>query len=364
MMTSFRIWIADLGVVDAVLAIALALALITVLNLRARRGARRPELLCTALFGAYLIVLAMVVLCPLPGLSPVPGSTPFTGSVGSEPPRFLISTTLHLRGFLGQGLANQNLQNLLLTVPFGLGLPFVVRWRDRWLVVACVVLPLILEGSQLLASLIAGWAYRSVDVNDYLANTAGALLGLALFTWAAWLVLLARPQGDAQRRHPARAAAASGVAVIAVAVALWSLGPAETTNYAHVCEGDPPANALRLLKDWTAYAEDGQLCLSYPQGSTASPAGSPDVAAFADDRGEVTVVGQAPAQTSRVVVTLPDGRSTEARLHPLDGLAGWLTFAARIDPDRASGTAITIDPATVRVESFTADGIRGRGRRQ
>jgi glycopeptide antibiotics resistance protein len=210
MSNSFRTWLSGLGRADAALAAALALLLLTALLHRARRDhrARWPELVCIAVFGAYLVGLVMVVLCPLPGLSPPP-TPPWLWSMplppDPDPPRVIISTTLDLRDFFGGSLDNQNRQNLLLTVPFGFALPLVVHWRRRWLVAACALLSLALEGSQLLASLIAGWAYRSVDVNDYLANTAGTLLGLALFTWVAWLLRLVRPGS------PGPAAAASAV---------------------------------------------------------------------------------------------------------------------------------------------------------
>jgi glycopeptide antibiotics resistance protein len=343
MISNFRIWIGDLGPADAGFAIVLGLAPAVILLRRARRGAPGPELFTTALFGGYLIVMAVVVLCPLPTLPP----DVFPGA--AEPPRFLISTTLQTRGFLSGGLDNQNLQNLLLTVPFGFGLPFLVHRRRRWLALACAGLPIALEGSQLMVSVIVGWAYRSVDVNDVVANAGGALLGLALFTWLNRLLPLGVPPAH---RPTTRTAAAGAGAVIAAALGLWALGPGEIHSYTTACESAPPAGALHPLTGWTAYVDDDWLCVLQPDGATSTPVGSPDILLVTGEGGQVGVLGQAPGQSARVLVTLADGRSTDARLHHVDGLDQWLAYSAQFDT--APTTAADANSATVQY--FSADG--------
>jgi glycopeptide antibiotics resistance protein len=254
-------WVADLGPRDYAFAVGLVLVLLVVLARRHRAG--RPALILDGLFGTYLIFLAVVVFCPLPGLTPPPSF--------AQIPAVSVNTTMDLHGFLGGGLDNQNRQNLLLLVPFGFGLPFVVRWRGWALVAASAILPLGIEGLQLLVSLGVGWRYRGVDLNDWVANTAGVLLGLALFVELTWALPRAR-----------------------------------------------------------------------------APAGSSNQIVNPDERG-VTVIGQAPAGTSRAVVALPDGLSADAKLHQVQGLSDWLVYSAELG--RSSDGS-----SSVRVEFFDADG--------
>lgn len=77
--------------------------------------------------------------------------------------------------------------NILLTVPYGFGLPFFVRFKPRrfpWLALAP---GLAIEGSQLVLSLIVGYAFRGVDINDVLLNAVGAGVGYGLYCGITWL---------------------------------------------------------------------------------------------------------------------------------------------------------------------------------
>jgi hypothetical protein len=113
------------------------------------------------IFGGYLVVLAMIILCPLPGSPPPPT---YHGDPGV--PLLQVDTELDLRGLLSSGVDDQNLQNLVLAVPFGFGLPWALRRSAVRLAGACLLLGVGLEGAQAVASLLAGWAYRSIDIND------------------------------------------------------------------------------------------------------------------------------------------------------------------------------------------------------
>lgn len=77
--------------------------------------------------------------------------------------------------------------NILLTAPYGFGLPFFVRFKARrfpWLALAP---GLVIEGAQLVLSLIVGYAFRGVDINDVLLNAVGAGVGYGLYCGLAWL---------------------------------------------------------------------------------------------------------------------------------------------------------------------------------
>jgi glycopeptide antibiotics resistance protein len=81
-------------------------------------------------------------------------------------------------------------QNILLTMPFGFGLSFVLPTRIKniiWLVVVGGGLGF--EMAQLLICLAIGYTYRVIDVNDILCNSIGALIGYAFFRFFSWIYL-------------------------------------------------------------------------------------------------------------------------------------------------------------------------------
>lgn len=76
---------------------------------------------------------------------------------------------------------NTSLLNILLTIPFGFGLPFVSNLRFRRVIIAGAIFSIILEFLQLAIALIVGFTFRVVDINDVIFNTIGVVVGYALF---------------------------------------------------------------------------------------------------------------------------------------------------------------------------------------
>lgn len=70
--------------------------------------------------------------------------------------------------------------NILLGVPMGFGLPFVVRSGLRRVVLAGLILGVGIELLQFVIGLGYGFPYRVVDVNDALLNFVGVIAGYAL----------------------------------------------------------------------------------------------------------------------------------------------------------------------------------------
>lgn len=234
------------------------------LDLRSSR-ARRTAAVALAV---YLVVLAGVAFLPLPG-APRPGTS------GVVPINLSLARPDLLGGWEAQ-------RNVLMTVPLGLLLPLVVRWRYELLLLACVATTVVIETGQLLGSLAAGWAWRAFDVNDLFNNTVGALLGLALT--AAALTWPRRSRGGPERSGvglrplPLRRLVPAGLASALVAAAVVSTattpGPRPVTD---AC-AQPPAGAVTDLPEGlSAYAgPDGSLCLLGADGSTSSvAAGAP-----------------------------------------------------------------------------------------
>lgn len=331
-------WISRLGLPDVLFATALLLALLAVLMLAARRGASSRRLLGLGLFGGYLVLLAMIILCPLPGPVPEPA---FPGA--AEAPLLQLGTEVQLRGMFSSGLNDQNLQNLFLGVPFGLGLPFVLRRGGLWLAGACLLLGPALEGTQAVASLLAGWAYRSIDVNDLITNDLGALLGLLLFAILNRLFAL--------RPGPSGRTVVVGTP-IALSVVTFGLlaGPQAGLNLAfEYCE-QTPADSV-AVEEYFVFAEHDVVCLTHANGFSALFVGDPTPSVDSPREGVLNVVGLAPTSTVAVQADLADGQSAEATPFPVEGMDAWLVYVVPLRPSAG-------DDFGIRVTTVAADGSR------
>lgn len=84
-----------------------------------------------------------------------------------------------------------SLLNILLTVPFGFGLPFITSMRFRSIVIVAILFSVTLETLQILSALVAGHTFRVIDINDVIFNTLGVVIGYALFVGFIRVVRLA-----------------------------------------------------------------------------------------------------------------------------------------------------------------------------
>lgn len=139
-------------------------------------------------FWLYLLLLVGVTIFPLPIPLDMGGTLP-------RQPLGEILERINLEPFRHSGLVNFNLRNIsfdligniILTIPFGFGLPFIARirgWHYLWLAFA---VGLTIELSQLAMSLVVGYAYRAADITDVLTNAAGVLTGYVFFRVFSWV---------------------------------------------------------------------------------------------------------------------------------------------------------------------------------
>ena len=83
---------------------------------------------------------------------------------------------------------SQALLNILLTVPFGFGLPFVVCLRGRYILAVGILFSIGIELAQLMVdALYLALPTWSVDINDGLLNSLGVALGYGAFRAASAL---------------------------------------------------------------------------------------------------------------------------------------------------------------------------------
>ena len=74
-----------------------------------------------------------------------------------------------------------SLLNILLFIPFGFGLPFVVDFRMKKIIIIGMLFSIVIEFLQLITGLIAKITFRIADVNDVIFNTVGVAIGYVLF---------------------------------------------------------------------------------------------------------------------------------------------------------------------------------------
>ncbi len=77
--------------------------------------------------------------------------------------------------------------NILMTIPYGFGLPFLTHIRPKRFIWPAMAIGFTIETTQLIIALIIGQSYRQTDMNDFLLNTFGALIGYGLFQAFVWL---------------------------------------------------------------------------------------------------------------------------------------------------------------------------------
>lgn len=71
--------------------------------------------------------------------------------------------------------------NILLTIPFGFGLPFIAKINFKRIILIGIFLGIFLETLQLIVALLVGFTFRYVDINDVIFNFSGVLLGYGIF---------------------------------------------------------------------------------------------------------------------------------------------------------------------------------------
>jgi glycopeptide antibiotics resistance protein len=165
---------------DWPLLLAIVLALLAYWGVRL--GVELGRFIAVVIFGVYLVGVANFTLLPLeydPELARAVGPT-------------YIDRLLELTPFFFPGgepmSRDQLLLNILLTVPFGFGLPFVISIRLRNVVLVGVLFSIGIELAQSIADVtqlaLPPW---SIDINDVFLNTTGVIVGVALFLAASAL---------------------------------------------------------------------------------------------------------------------------------------------------------------------------------
>ena len=78
---------------------------------------------------------------------------------------------------LKHGFSMTSFYNVLMTIPLGFGLPFIIKVSLKKVMYIGLAVGLLFEMGQLLTALYAGYTFRFVDVDDVIFNFLGTLIG-------------------------------------------------------------------------------------------------------------------------------------------------------------------------------------------
>jgi glycopeptide antibiotics resistance protein len=156
---------------DFLIGICLLAVLLPILRWRKRSSA---YLLFFSVFWVYLLFVIRTVIFPI-AISP----SPIDGR--STPDINLIPFYVRYCAPMTRYCFIEVVGNIILTIPFGFGISFIIRSRPRDILWLAFVVGLGFEFSQLIISLVFRNGFRAVDINDAIFNALGVLLGYSLF---------------------------------------------------------------------------------------------------------------------------------------------------------------------------------------
>ena len=134
------------------------------------------------LFYIYIGFVLILTIMPLPmAREKYPGSTRINFIPIITTAKHFIATLINFKTFLRSGSIENVFGNFLLFVPFGFLLPLLWNKYNNWLRVLglAFMLSISIEMIQLANRIFE--LYRSVDIDDIILNTSGALAGYYFF---------------------------------------------------------------------------------------------------------------------------------------------------------------------------------------
>lgn len=144
-----------------------------------RRQRSLPYLLFFSILWLYLLVVVSTVIFPIV-IDPQGGQASLFSEINLLPLYFGACSVAF-------SCLKDVLLNILLTVPFGFGINFLLRVKPRSFLWLAPSIGLVLELSQLIVVVVFRSRFHAIDINDAIFNAIGVLIGYALFRLFAWV---------------------------------------------------------------------------------------------------------------------------------------------------------------------------------
>lgn len=152
-----------------------------------RRNRSIPHIFCLLIFSIYILFAMKEVFFPISingTYADTMRKVPLISHINLIPFYFGQMQALNDRAFL------DFIKNILLTIPFGFGVLFVSQFKPKDFLWLPFVVGFGIEATQLVISLLLGYPYRVIDINDALLNAIGVSIGYGIFRIFAWLFIL------------------------------------------------------------------------------------------------------------------------------------------------------------------------------
>ena len=150
------------------------------------KGKPVSRLVIYSMMWVYLLLVGGLTIFPIP----------YTGDILTLKPLDQLGLVLsrinwipfhNLNWYNEKILLTEYLNNILLTIPFGILINFFAKLNKKTIFWVFIASGLAIETSQFIMSLLFG-PYRTVDINDVIFNSLGSLIGLFIYITAAWIV--------------------------------------------------------------------------------------------------------------------------------------------------------------------------------
>jgi glycopeptide antibiotics resistance protein len=148
-------------------------------------------LLDVCLLGIYLLILMAVLFFPIPVPTNWPANLTWNDTLQALQGVNLIPFNYNSSltpGMLSRVVYEDIFLNILLTVPFGTLICFLLAMPKKRLLFTALGVGLALEGTQLLLKLTLGVHIHSVDITDVLMNALGVWVGAGLYRATQWMI--------------------------------------------------------------------------------------------------------------------------------------------------------------------------------
>lgn len=172
--------------IESIAPLAAVIFVTLLLYLKKRRRRTSGYLICFTIFYIYLTCVVGYTILPLPF------DPEFFGRDANLMSRINL---IPLRDMsVDYLLSVQGVGNIVLGIPFGFGLPFLLKSDFKSILWRGLFFTLSIEFVQLVILLFFSLPYRTMDINDVLLNLSGVMIGYALFFLFSWIYRKSAPE--------------------------------------------------------------------------------------------------------------------------------------------------------------------------
>lgn len=165
--------------------ISFIIFIFSIFYMKKQKNANNVYLVFFSIFFIYLVGVVKYTFFPIP----IDGhmrqimieETNFLEGINLIPFKFKDwSYLLHRQIFL----------NILLSMPFGFGVSYVIKISRKKIFLQAILFGVIIELIQLILSVLIGFTYRYIDINDVILNFIGVIIGYFLFKVFSFIFIL------------------------------------------------------------------------------------------------------------------------------------------------------------------------------